>query len=232
MSYQWQYGIIFTGQNYVGPAVAEVTENLATLQGQVLNLNQSLQQTDFISTRGFRNMIFGAQMSLFYFSMIESGMMRTESATIGVEMAQDHYNETVKKFGPNSKEAERALNSLERSQIMMQRMTTYTNIMFVAMGLQMVNMAATIQQYALPQLITLAHTLYGVAAAGYAALASMGPYGWAAIATGLAATAYAAYRITTFEAPTTIDVNTTTDLDAALEAYKQRLKRAITVAGS
>jgi len=231
MSYNTSYGIQFIGTNYVTPAADAVVENLNRISQGTTTVNWNLQQMGSISSMGFHNLIFGAQMSLFYVSMLASGMMRAESATIGVEMAQDHLNDTIKRYGPNSQEALRATQSLERSQLMLNRQNVITNITMGSMGLQMVSMAASMNKYAIPALIDLAKSLYG-AAAGAVAFLATNPAGWAVLIGGVAAASVAGLYLLNrpAELPSTLTINSG-NTEQVLEDYKRRLKRAITQSG-
>ena len=117
MSANWTYGIIFEGSNYVSPAANQVMSDLSQIQGYTFQTGWGAEQMGTQSLRGFRNLVFGAQMGLFYTSMLAGGMNKTESAEIALTMAQDRLNETIKRYGPNSQEATRATQQLERSQL-------------------------------------------------------------------------------------------------------------------
>ena len=231
MSYSTSYGIQFIGTNYVTPAADAVVENLNKVSEGTTVVNWKLKEMDNISSMGFHNMIFGAQMSMFYVSMLASGMMRAESATIGVEMAQDHLNDTIKRYGPNSQEALRATQSLERSQLMLNRQNVITNITMASMGLQMISMASTMWKYAIPALTSLATHLWHVTSAAIAFLAT-NPAGWAVLIGGVAAASVAGLYLLNRPAtlPSTLTINSG-NTDQVLEDYKRRLKRAITQSG-
>lgn len=231
MSYSTSYGIQFIGMNFVTPAADAVVENLNRISQGTMTVNWGTQQMGTISSMGFHQMIFGAQMSLFYVSMLASGMLRAESATIGVEMAQDHLNDTIKRYGPNSQEALRATQSLERSQLMLNRQGIITNITMGSMGLQMISMAATMYTHAIPSLISLTTALYHATAAAISFLAT-NPIGWG-ILIGGAAVAFAGAGYLTSrgaELPSTLTINSG-NTEQVLEDYKRRLKRAITQSG-
>ena len=231
MSYSTSYGIQFIGTNYVTPAADAVVENLNRISQGTTTVNWGMQQMGSISSMGFHNMIFGAQMSMFYVSMLASGMMRAESATIGVEMAQDHLNDTIKRYGPNSQEALRATQSLERSQIMLNRQNVITNITMASMGLQMISMSTSMYKYAIPALTSLATHLWHVTSAAIAFLAT-NPAGWAVLIGGVAAASVAGLYLLNRPAtlPSTLTINSG-NTDQVLEDYKRRLKRAITQSG-
>ena len=231
MSYSTSYGIQFIGTNYVTPAADAVVENLNRISQGTTTVNWGMQQMGSISSMGFHNMIFGAQMSMFYVSMLASGMMRAESATIGVEMAQDHLNDTIKRYGPNSQEALRATQSLERSQLMLNRQNVITNITMASMGLQMISMSTSMYKYAIPALTSLATHLWHVTSAAIAFLAT-NPAGWAVLIGGVAAASVAGLYLLNRPAtlPSTLTINSG-NTDQVLEDYKRRLKRAITQSG-
>ena len=195
-------------------------------------VNWNMQNMGAMSSQGFHSLIFGAQMSLFYVSMLASGMLRAESATIGVDMAQDHLNDTIKRYGANSQEALRATQSLERSQLLYQRQATITTIMTAAMGLQMVSMAYSISKYAIPAIEGLCGWLQTAISLETVFEALSGPWGWAMLAGGMVAAAGVGSYLATrpAELNTTLTVNNG-NTEQVLEDYKRRLKRAITQSG-
>lgn len=217
----------------VSPVAERVKTELVEIESYTMRVSYGAQQMGQMSYYGFRNLIFGAQMGLFYMSMLAGGMIRNESSTIAVEMAQERLNETIRKYGPNSQEAHRAMQQLERTQLYYQRSITYSNLMTVSMGLQMVGMATSIWRYAIPALGSLTGILHGVANAFRTLYASIGPWGLALLATGTVATGMSIYAATrSVELPSTLNINTTSDTDDVLEKYKQRLKRALSQGGS
>jgi hypothetical protein len=231
MSFSSTYGINFVGSNYVTPAAEQVVYELQGVKQAVAEVGATSQQMGAMSFAGFRSLIFGAQMGLFYFSMMESGMLRSESATIGVELAQERLNVAIQKYGPSSAEANRAMQQLERTQLYYQRVATYTQIITVSMGLQMVGFAAQVWHTVIPSLSALTTQLHTAASAMITFL-SLHPLGWLAIAGGVAAAAAATYALTRpVELPTTLNINNRSDIDQVLEDYKRRLKRAITQSG-
>lgn len=230
MSFSSTYAIQFSGYDYTTPAVDSVVENLNRVSQGMVSVNWNVRNMGTMSSQGFHSLIFGTQMSLFYVSMLASGMLRAESATISVDMAQEHLNDTIKRYGSNSQEALRATQSLERAQLMLQRQGTMTNITMVSMGLQMVSMATSMYQYAIPALLSLATALYHATAAAISFLAT-NPLGWAILIGGVAVAATAmSALIPKTELSTTLTVNNG-DTEQVLEDYKRRLKRAITQSG-
>jgi hypothetical protein len=231
MSYSSTYGISFVGSNYVTPAAEQVVYELQGVKQAVADVGATSQQMGTMSFAGFRSLIFGAQMGMFYFSMLESGMLRSESATIGVELAQERLNVAIQKYGPNSAEANRAMQQLERTQLYYQRVATYTQIITVSMGLQMVGMAAQIYHTVIPSLTSLTASLHEATTA-FIGFMSLHPVGWALLAGGIAAAGIATYALTRpVEVPNTLTINNRTDIDQVLEDYKRRLKRALTQSG-
>ncbi len=218
----------------MSPVADQVVESLQNIEYETMNVGWASEEMATMSTRSFRNLIFGAQMSLFYTSMLASGMLRSESSTIAVDMAQDHYNETVAKYGANSSQAQRAMDSLNRSQLLLQRNMTVTNIMMVSMGLQFVGMAVQISSTAIPSLATLTGMLHGVANAAREVWAALGPLGWAILAGGAiaggVATAYAAGAFNV-NLPNTLTVNNTTNTNDVINQYAARLKKALNQSG-
>lgn len=232
MSYGTPYSIQFTATNFVTPVANQVVESLNQVQQGVMNVSWSTQQLGTISSAGFHTLIFGAQMSMFYVSMLTANMLRAESSAIGVDMAQQHLNDTIKKYGANSTEAMRATQSLERTQLMYQRQADVSMIMTAAMGLQFVSMASSLYKYAIPAIESLVTALKEAAIWETIVEALSGPWGWAMLAGGAVAMAgiggYLATRPT--ELNTTLTVNTG-NTDQVLEDYKRRLKRAINQSG-
>jgi hypothetical protein len=233
MSASWSYGIIFSAENYVSPVATEVTTALQGVQQSTMNISWGAEQMGTTSLRGFRNLMFGAQMGVFYMSMLEGGMLRTESASIAVDMAEQRLTDTIAKYGANSAEATRATQQLERSQLFLQRAGMYTSMMYVSMGLQVGSMAMNVYS-AIPSLLTLGTTLHTVAAGFTTLWAAMGPVGWAILGIGAAAAIGAGVYFATrpsVEVPDTLNINLQTNVNDAVDAYAARLKRAIATAG-
>lgn len=233
MSYGTPYSIQFVATNYVTPVANQVVEDLNRVQQGVINVNWGTQQMAGISSMGFHSLIFGVQMSAFYVSMLSSNMLRAESSSIAVDMAQQHLSDTIKRYGANSQEAVRATQSLERSQLMYQRQALVSNIMTASMGLQMVSMAATMYKYAIPALQSLVTWLHEATIATTVLEALSGPWGWAMLIGGAAVAVGAGVYLGTrpaAELPSTLTINSG-NTEQVLEDYKRKLKRALTQSG-
>lgn len=230
MSAITSYAIQFTGMNFVTPVANAVCADLNKISYNTMTVNWGMQQMGTISRQAFQSMIFGAQMSMFYVSMLASGLLRTETATIGVDMAQDHLNDTIKRYGSNSQEAHRATQALERAHLMYQRQLGITIIMTASMGLQMISMTGTML-HAIPALAGLAASFDKLTVSVIGFL-STNPLGWAVLIGGAAVAVTAgAYLMTrSAELPSTLTINSG-NTEQVLEDYKRRLKRAITQSG-
>jgi hypothetical protein len=230
-----EYKSVFTASQYVTPVAEEVTQGFYNIKWAAESAGGAMEQTGMRSFNAFRNLAFSAQMGLFYVSMLESGMMRMESASIGVEMAQERLNDVIKKSGANSDEAHRAMQTLERAQIMYQRTAMYSNLMTISLGIQFVSFASSIEKFAAPALLRITGLTEGLTKAFWGLQASLGWTGIALLAIGaIAAVGVGAYAYSQSRValPETLNINAKTDVDEVLELYKQRLKRAITQGGS
>ena len=229
-----EYKSVFTASQYVTPVAEEVAQGYYNIKWAATDAGKAAETAGMSGFSAFRNLAFSAQMGLFYVSMLESGMMRMESASIGVEMAQERLNDVIKKSGANSDEAHRAMQQLERAQIMYQRMTTYSTLMTVSLGIQFVQFASSIEKYAIPALghITTFVGQLTTAFRGLSAAQATTIVGLAALAIGVGVGAAYAYSQSRVALPETLNINSKTDVDEVLELYKQRLKRAITQGGS
>jgi hypothetical protein len=231
MSFSSTYGISFVGYNYVTPAAEQVIYQIQGVKYALGDVGKTAQEMGAMSFAGFRSLIFGAQMGLFYFSMMESGALRTESATIGVELAQERLNTAIQKYGSNSAEANRAMQQLERTQLYYQRVATYTQIITVSMGLQMVGFSAQIVHTVIPSLSALTTQLH-TATASMISFLSLHLWGWAVLAGGVAAAAAATYALTRpVELPDTLNINTKSDINDVVDQYAARLKRSLSQRG-
>jgi hypothetical protein len=228
-----EYKSVFTASQYVTPVAEEVSQGFYNIKWAAEDAGTAMETTGMRGFNAFRNLAFSAQMGLFYVSMLESGMMRMESSSIGVEMAQERLNDAIKKSGASSDDAHRAMQQLERAQIMYQRMALYSNLMTVSLGIQFVSFASSITRYAVPAITHITTMIHGLTAAFHALSAAQATtiVGLAALAVGVGVGAYA-YSQSRVALPDTLNVNSKTDVDEVLELYKQRLKRAITQGGS
>jgi hypothetical protein len=101
--------------------------------------------SQYMATRG---LIFGAQMSMFYVSMLTSNMMMMESATNNVEGAQERLNSVIASGGRGTLEYRNAVRQLENAQTNLNRAQMMTTIMTASIGLQTLSMGVTFLQFA------------------------------------------------------------------------------------
>jgi hypothetical protein len=230
----WEYGMVFNAVNYATPAIQEIVTGMQEIQTYSITVGQTTQQMGAMSYAGFRQLAFGAQMGLFYTTMLYGWMMRSESATISVERAQRNYNDAMQKYGASSEQAVSAMQSLEQAQLLQSRASMYNNVLMISMGIQMVSMAGTIYKYALPALSSLTESITAVGISFKAMLASIGPVGWAMLGIGTATAVgigvYEATRPVVVNLPDTINV--TTNTNDAIDQYASRLKRALNQRGT
>lgn len=223
------YNIVFQALDYVSPITDQIVDCLQNIEYETLDIGFVSEELATFSANDFRNVIYSAQMALFYTSMLASGFLKSESSTIAVDMAQDRYNEIVAKYGANSSQAERALESLNRALLLLQRNMMVTNIMMVSVGLQFASMAL-LSQGTLVGLGTITAALRATATTVREFWASLGPFGWPILAgtlvAGGIATAYAAGAFNKAEIPKTITVDKNTNANQAVDQYARKLKRA------
>src|SRR4030042_2557858 len=115
------YETRFTAVNQVQPVAEQVAMTYDQLKVKVGEVGTASEQMSFRSVRAFQGLIFGAQMSLFYVSMLASGLLRDESAVLQVEAAEERLNKALKEHGRKSEEAVSATRQLEQAHIYLQR---------------------------------------------------------------------------------------------------------------
>jgi len=227
------YQITFVATDQATPVAQQISQQIGQIEEYSMEAQWSISKLGTISTRTFRSILFSAQMGLFYFSMFKSASYRNEAALLSLESAQERYTEAIRKYGSNSQEAVTAARQLQRAQLYYQRTVQQSNLMTLAMSLQMVSFGATLVQ-TIPQITKFIATLktLNVTLAVTKALSS--PWGWVGLGIAVAgiAGAYAYMASRPPELPSTLNINTRTDLDEVLEEYKRRLKRAIQQGGS
>lgn len=220
-----EYGAIFTGN--ASPflmAKEQVTTGFQDVRQSAYEVSETTQQMAAISGRSFRRMIFGVQMGVFYFSMLDSAMMRQETTALTLADAQDSYNDAIREYGASSEEATRAARRLERVQHYVDMANRRAMLSFVGLGLQAVNMAVQFQS-TFGTLDVLIGKLTAIQALS-------GPKGWIMLAGAVAAGVGAGYYFGTMAGgggETNINVGGEVvirgkDLDTALEEYKQAIK--------
>jgi len=232
-----EYKSVFTASQYVTPVAEQVAQGFYNIKWAAESAGGAVDTMGARSFSAFRNLAFSAQMGLFYISMLESGMYRMESASIGVEQAQDRLNDVIKKSGAGSDEARRAMQTLERAQIAYQRTATYTSLMTVSMGIQFVSFASSIDKYLVPAITRATELIGGLTTAYHMLAASMAahPIGWlllglgAIAAVGVGAYAYSQSRVVM---PDTLNINSKTDADEVIDEWARRAKRKYAQSGA
>jgi len=143
-------------------ALQEYKIGIEDIEISLGGLGEKTQRVTTVMDRGWRRSLFGVQMGLFYFTMLESAMYRNEAAAIAIENAQDSYNQAVARYGAQSSQAIRAERNLERARRMLQSTNVRTAVSYVGMGLQVVSFVASMKKEWVQRLLnigaTTAHT--------------------------------------------------------------------------
>lgn len=136
---EYRYSILFTGNSSVGPTIEEIKQGLMTIGYTGDEAGKKVAASFNRSMLGIRSLVFGTQMAVFYFSMMETAAIRNENAAILLEDSQTRYNDTLREYGAGSQEAIKAGNQLERTQNYLTMANQRATLSYVGLGLQAVS---------------------------------------------------------------------------------------------
>jgi hypothetical protein len=175
MSYgAFQYNTTFT-TTYEGSGVQQLTFELEGVKQKTREVSQEASMMGTITSRSFRMGIFGAQMMIWYTSMLMTAQTRQETTALQLENAQDAYNRAVREYGPASEQAIRAGRQLEITQMNVNRANQLATLSYIGMGLQMVSFTASTLN-ALPALGSWVTSLWSAVTAQTALNAATGQW--------------------------------------------------------
>lgn len=166
MAFNYEYSGVLTARSTAQPAFQSYTWSLETIKTKTEEVGEASSLMAMATSRSFRMMIFGAQMAIFYTSMLISAQDRTRTATLSLEDAQQSYNEALASGDPD--QVARAHRRLERAQLYVARANQLATLSYVGMGLQVLNFASSLAR-AIPMLGKYTAQLWAMATAQAAA---------------------------------------------------------------
>ncbi|MCW3994926.1 MAG: hypothetical protein NWE98_02100 [Candidatus Bathyarchaeota archaeon] len=249
----FKYEMVFTANNFASNGITQITyevqelnirldqttEKASKTASSFRGLNSSITTGLLTATRdartefknfdaetnrmamSLRGLIFGLQMTAFSITMITSYMYSMESAQLSLQGAQERYNEALREHGAASSEARSALRSLEQAQINYQRSATMSQIMTISLGLQFVSLVISSYQ-AIPAIQKLTDSLKAYNTVS-AISKAMNPWGWVALAGGIAIGAGAVYAINQMQNNQKSNVNVAIQYDEGVIAEFERI---------
>lgn len=225
--------------------IERVLHGLERLQIGGAKVSVSMGEVGREGTAGLQRLARAGLSVGFMFNMLESAYMRQTLAVLTLDNAQERYNNTVEKYGINSKKAQDALKQLELRTNYLNMANMRAN---VSMGLMLTQLAIQSKLLDASTLSTIANTAATTAAtikewlhvaalkakavlmaitssgvlvpammiAGVATAGAIGYY------TGTAASSAAGPTNINIEAP--INVTPEQDLDTALDQFNKKVK--------
>lgn len=221
------YRLVLRAQFENQEELQRATAGLEQLKVQGANVSVTMGNAGTAGKASLEGIARSAMSVGFMYNMLESAMMRAQMAAMLLDSAQERYNNTVAKYGRNSKEAMQAMKELEqRTEYLNQanrRELVSSALMWTNIALQMGVLrsatAAKIAHTIAVHAATTAHWLENAALAVKAKLMAMVSVGTlvpamlvGAAAVGIAASAYGAYQANQPQPPpgeTQVDVQVT-----------------------
>jgi len=221
-----------------------VVNGLEQLKVQGANVSVTMGKTATSTGIGLDKIARSAMSVGFMYNMLESAAMRAQMATMLLDSAQERYNNTIEKYGVNSREAARAARELEQrteylnaanmranvsTALMITNLMLQTGVLNAATRAEIIKTTATIAATAKEWLHVAAlkaRAVWQAIVSGGAAIPFMIGAGVTMAGIGGYMIATAAPEKPTINIETKVEV-TGTDIDTALDKQNKQVKREL-----